>query len=95
MWSREITKFSSKSESVCGEMEEPLTIKATLLSKTEKELEIPKSQLSFALNNIYEDLWGSVSPPFSSVSHGILSCSAEIVPPEIFSSAAHVDLFSM
>lgn len=35
-------------------MEEPLSIKATLLSKTEREFEIPKSQLSFALNKTYE-----------------------------------------
>lgn len=59
-------------------MEETLSIKAILLSKTEKELKIPKSQLSFALNNISENLWGSVSSPFSSVSHGLLLYSAEI-----------------
>lgn len=80
-WSREILEFSSKSVSAYREMEEPLSIKATFLSETEKELKIPESQLSFALHNTYGTLWGSVSPPFNSVSHEILLYSAEVVSP--------------
>lgn len=83
-WSKEILEFSSKSASAYGEMEEPLSIKATLLSETEKDLKIPESQLSFTLRNIYGTLWGSVSCPFSSVSHEILLYSAEIVSPSLF-----------
>lgn len=35
-------------------MEEPLSVKANLLPEAKKELKISKSQLSFALNKIYE-----------------------------------------
>lgn len=54
-------------------MEEPLSIKATLLSKTEREFEIPKSQLSFALNKTYEkeiyENFGVVFHPLLGLSH--------------------------
>lgn len=87
---REILEFSSKSESVHGELEKPLSIKATLLSETKKKLKIPISRLSSTLSNICENLQGSALPSFSSVSHVI-----SLYFTEIQSSTAVVDLFMM
>lgn len=63
--SREKLKLFIKPESICGEMEEHgrrlKALRPTLLSEAEKELKMPKYQLSRVLNNIYENLCGTVS----------------------------------
>lgn len=73
-------KFFIKSESVYGEMQEHggrwKASRATLLSEAEKELKVPKHQLSCALNNIYENLWGNVSP-FLVLSHMEYCCTLQ------------------
>lgn len=62
--SREKLKLFIKPESVYGEMEEhgrQKALRPTLLSEAEKEIKMPKYQLSCVRNNIYENLCGTVS----------------------------------
>lgn len=70
----------SSSLSLNGEMEEHgrrwKAIRATLLSETEKELKMPKCQLSCVLNNIYENIWSTVSAPLA-LSHMKICCTLQ------------------